>query len=311
MNNHLTSIFSRAFVAAYVIGGYIRYYSGRISARTAIGALLVLTMIVGLSLNFYMKPEINGNDALNRGYDLANSGQLNAAHKSFEEAYQVFRDQNYGRGMFVALGKLGEIDERLSNPHEALFHYDAALRLAKQYDDTGAQISLFKKHADIKLRLNRFDAARAHLYDALKIAQDTGNHEQVGLLFTRVGNLERNIGNDRRARFLYRQASDTYQNQPSIAGQANLNWNLGILEAGLENYDTALREYITARELYKTINDTYREAIVVHHMARLEKKLGTERNAGALYNEAATLYASIGKNEEVKSLKVEAGGLIL
>ncbi len=311
MNNHLTNIFSRVFVAAYIVGGYIRYYSGRITARVAVTIILVLTMIAGLTMNFYMKPQINGNDALNKGYDLANSGQLNAAHKSFEEAYQVFRNENYGRGMFVALGKLGEIDERLSNPHEALFHYDAALRLAQQYDDTDAQISLFKKHADIKLRLNRFDAARAHLYDAIKIAQDTENHEQVAFLFTRVGNLERNIGNDRQARFLYRQASDTYENKPNLAGQANLNWNLGILEAGLENYDAALHEYITARELFKTINDTYREAIVVHHMARLEKKLGTERNAATLYNEAATLYASIGRSEEVKSLKNEAGGLIL
>jgi tetratricopeptide (TPR) repeat protein len=310
MSNHLTALLSRAFVAAYVVGGYVRYYSRRISLRTFIIISLIIAMIAGLTANFLLKPQMNGNDALNRGYDLANNGQLNAAHKAFDDAYQIFRKESYGRGMFVALGKLGEIDERLSNPREALFHYDAALRLAQQYNDTGAQITLFKKHADIKLRLNRFDAARAHLYDALKIAQDTENHEQVGLLFTRVGNLERDIGNDRRARFLYRQASDTYQNQPNTAGQANLNWNLGILEAGVENYDASLREYITARELYKIQNDTYREAVVVHHMARLEKKLGTERKAAAYYNEAATLYASIGRNEDVKSLKTEAAELL-
>lgn len=311
MNKPVTAIFSRAFIAGYVLIGYIRHYITRVAPQTAITVTVIVILLSGVAINSYLKPRITGNDALNRAYDLKNAGRLNAAHKSFDHAYQIFSSENYGRGMFVALRNLGEMDQRLSNPQEALFHYDAALKLAQQYNDTNAQIDLFVKHADIKLLLKRVDAARAHLYDAIKIAQDTQNNNVIGALFTRVGNLERDIGNDRRARFAYRSAMQHYAEHQNIKGQANLHWNIATLDSILENYDDAITGYVTARDLFKTGNDIYGEATVVKHMARLEKKFGSEQKAASYYNEAATLYASIGKNEEVISLRNEAAGLLL
>lgn len=311
MSNQANTIFSRAFVALYVLYGYLRHYMSRISMRSFVAGILVFALLFGYGINLFLTPKLSGNDALNRGLDLRNEGRFNAAHDAFEQAYQIFREEGYGRGEYITLRHLGETDLIRSNPQEALFHFDQALRLAQNYNDLDAQISLFIKHADIKLRLNRFDAARAHLYDALKIAQDAGKNNDVGMLFTRVGNLERDIGNDRRARFLYRQAMESYLAEKNINGEANLRWNIAILESGLENYQNAINGYLAARELYKTGNDTYGEANVLRDMARLEKKLGSERMAATYYNEAATLYASIGRTNDVNALKNEAAELLL
>lgn len=311
MSNTIAVIFSRAFVAVYVILGYLRHYAARVSLPSALTGALIVMLIAGFSLNMYMTPKPSGNDALARGLDLKNAGRFNAAHDAFEEAYEIFKVENYGRGQYVALRNLGDMDLVRSNPTEALYHFDLALRLAQQYNAIDEQIYLFIKHADIKLKLNRFDASRAHLYDALKISQETGQYDKVGMLFTRVGNLERDIGNDRRARFSYRNAAQNYAEHRNTKGEAALQWNIAVLESNLENYDAALAGFIGARELYRSDNDTLGEATVITHMARLEKKLGSQQQAAAYYNEAVTLYSSIGKNEEVSAIRNETADLQL
>ncbi len=309
MSNALSAFFSRAFVTLYVVYGVFRHYVARLTWRSVVTGLLVFAMVTGILLNTLLKPAPSGNDALERGYDLRNAGRFVAAHGEFEKAYEIFRTEDYGRGMFVALRALGETALIRSNPREALLYFDEALRLAQAYNDNNAQISLFIKLADIKLRLNRFDAARAHLYDALKIAEDDGQFEKTAAIFTQVANIERHIGNDRRARWLYRRAGDIYADHPNLMGEAALQQDIGLLESGLENYDAAMVNFNAAQQLFKSAADIDGEATVFVNMARLEKKLGSAQQAAAYYNEATTLFASIGKTDEVEALRIEANGL--
>lgn len=306
MKKTKSHIFNQLFVALYVVMGYTKYYCRHITWKSAATASFGGVLIISLLIYFGTPPK-NGNAALNDGYEFQNQGKIKQAHASFQQAYEIFNEQRYGRGMFVSLNAMGDIDLTNNNYTEALTHFDGALRLAKQYGDQKSQIRLFKKHAEVKLKMGRINAARAHYYDAIKIAQDEKLNRDIGSLFTHVGNLERDIGNDQKARFSYRNAMKSLETANYVEEEAHLHLNMGTLDGGLDNYQAAISSYSIARKLFKQRGSVFNEATTVTHMARLEKKLGSPEKAVNYYNEAATLLASIRSSKALQSLKNEAG----
>lgn len=218
-----SQIFSRLYVGFYVIIGYCGYFLRSIGPKSIVGGISALALLLGVVFTLDTDPSLSGNDALNKGYDHQNSGNINDAHSSFELALDFYEEKQDRRAMLHTLRLLGDSDLSLNKHDAALYHYEGALRLAQQLDFKKSQINLLAKHGDVKLRIGRVNAARAHYYDAVKISQDINSFDDTGALFTKVGNLERDIGNDRRARFAYRSAMENYADHSNTLGKATLH----------------------------------------------------------------------------------------
>lgn len=309
MNRLIINTFNKLFIAFYVATGYLRHYLIQITLRRALTALVIFSVLVGLILNFEIQQNMTGNDFLNQAYDHQNANRNILAYASFEQALAEFNVEKNARGILVTTNILGDMDMERQNYNVALGNYDTALRFAQFLDYKQSQINLLKKHAEVKLKLDRVNAARAHYLDAVKIAQDNNLIEEQGILFTSIGKLERDIGNDRRARYAYRNALKAYGDNEGLKGQAALHWQMADLETSLENYDTALSSYHLARDIYRTKNNIYDEANIIKMIARAENKRGQIKKAQSFYNEAATLYASIGKQDDLNSLKNELNSI--
>ena len=311
MKRLIVNTLNKLFIALYVAAGYLRHYITRLTMRRAITALMIVFVLIGLVLNFEQQKSMTGNDYLNQAYDHENANRQTLAYSSFQQAFTAFNQEKNARGILVTSSKMGDIDMSKKNHNIALKHYDNALHFAQFLDYKPSQINLLKKHAKVKLELGRVNAARAHYLDAVKIAQDTQNNEEQGILFTSIGNLERDNGNNRRARYAYRNALKAYNGREELEGWATLHWQMANLETSLENYDTALSSYLIARDSFRTNNNIYNEANVTKSLARLGNKRGEIEEAKNYYNEAATLYASIGKVEELDNLRDEISSLNL
>lgn len=305
MKSLFLNTFGKIFIAVYVTFGYLRHYLSELTLKRVLTALVILSLLFSVVLNFKFNDNMKGNDYLNQAYDYQNSNRNILAYKSFEQARIAFNEGKNARGILVATSNLGDIDMNNENYTAALGNYDTALRFAQFLNYQPIQISLLKKHAQIKLKLGRVNAARAHYLDAIKIAQDINDIEEQGILFTNIGNLERDNGNDRRARYAYRNALKAYGDNEVLKGQASLHLQLANLETSFENYDTAITSYIIARNIFRVNNNTYDEANIIKQMARLETKRGQIEQAEKYYNEAATLYTSIGKTEDLDNIKNE------
>lgn len=311
MKSLFLKTFGKIFIAVYVTFSYLRHYLSELTLKRVLTALVILSMLFGFILNFKINDNMTGNDYLNQAYDNQNANRIILAYKLFEKARVAFNEEKNARGILVATSNLGDIDVNNENYTSALSNYDTALRFAQFLNYEPSQINLLKKHAHVKLKLGRVNAARAHYLDAIKIAQDTDDIEEQGILFTSIGNLERDNGNDRRARYAYRNALKAYGDNKGLKGQATLHWQLANLEAVFENYDTAISSYIIARDIFRVNNNIYDEANIIKQMARIETKRGQKDQAENYYNEAATLYASIGKIEDLDNLKSEINSLEL
>ncbi|HRW30014.1 MAG TPA: tetratricopeptide repeat protein, partial [Emcibacteraceae bacterium] len=101
-----------------------------------------------------------------------------------------------------------------------------------------------------------------------------------------------------------------YGTHANNKGEATLTWNVAALENKLNDYENAQIAYGRARDLFKLSGDIFNEATVVKHLARLEKNNGKTDEAAKLYNEAATLYTSIGNKKALADLKSEAEQLL-
>lgn len=311
MKQLIINTFSKIFVAIYVTFGFLRHYLKTFTIKRALTIFVIFCTLLSLVFDYNTRGKLTGNDYLNQAYDHQNANRPLRAYSSFQKALKAFNDEKNARGILVSSSFLGDIDMENGNYSVALGHFDNALRFAQFLDYQPSQINLLKKHASAKLKLGRINAARAHYLDAIKIAQDLNDIEEQGILFTNIGNLERDIGNDRRARYAYRNALKAYGDNEGLKGQATLHWQLADLETSFENYDTALSSYLIARNIYRINNNTYNEANITLNMARLESKRGQVDKAENYYNEAATLYASIGKTEELNNLRSEINSLKL
>lgn len=278
----------------------------RLTMRVAGLAVMMILVVAGLLFNIPTpKTNIDGNDAMSRAIDHANAGRVEQAYKEYKTAYDIFNEQKNARGVFMTSYRMGNIDLDRNANRAALDHYNNALRFAQLLSYSAAQIDLFIKQGDLKLKMNRVDAARADYYNAINISREAKNQEQEAYAFTSVGNLERSIGNNRRAGFLYRNALKIYEENVGLKSEVRLRWHMASLATELENYDDALNSYVIARELFRTASNTFNEATVVAQMARLENKRGATELANAYYKEAEDLFSSIGDLKALESLREE------
>ncbi|MDG1707380.1 MAG: tetratricopeptide repeat protein [Emcibacteraceae bacterium] len=305
MKKAISYIISKLYVIYYVAHGYIRHYIRNADLKTVFLTLSIFSSGIFFTITHLASAALSGNDALSDGLNHLNNGNSAAAYVAFKSANEIFKEEKNTRGVFVTSKHLGDIDYDQQKYTKSLTHYDTALRFAQFLKYDQAQIAILRKHADVKLKLNRVNAARAHYLDAVKISQDMNSPENEGIMFTLIGNLERNIDNDRRALFAYRNALKAYEGNSGLKGEASLYWNYATLQTKTEDYDDAIVSFTSARDLYRRDNDTLNEATITKHMARLEVKRGLNDSATSLYNEAAILYASIGKTQELDALKIE------
>ena len=119
-----------------------------------------------------------------------------------------------------------------------------------------------------------------------------------------LGELERKLGRNDKAREAYAVARTLYEAVGNRLGQANVLMGLGELERKLGRNDKAREAYAVARTLYEAVGNRLGQANVLMGLGELERKLDRNNQAKKNFDQAAYMYEALGM-EESKELAVK------
>jgi len=154
--------------------------------------------------------------------------------------------------------------------------------------------SLMRRAARAR-RENRLDDARRDLVEAVERCRRGVPDAVLARALTRLGQVERDLGNDDAARQLYHEAVGIYRVEGDVLGLAHAVRHLGDIHQEAGRWDLAARCLEEALDLYRRNALTRRSdlANAVRSMAVHKEETGDLVQAKLLWEEARDLYASL------------------
>lgn len=151
------------------------------------GAITVLDKILGLLGD--EQPLQRAKVLSNKGFMLASMQGFEDAEEAFQQALEIFRDENSPVNMAIQIGNIGSINRDMGNYSKALGYYEEALAILTKHDykpaiaDQHSNIAYAcSQNGDGQKALAHFEQARevyVQLGDEHRAAQCTQNIEAI------------------------------------------------------------------------------------------------------------------------------------
>ncbi|MEB4592523.1 tetratricopeptide repeat protein, partial [Candidatus Thiothrix sp. Deng01] len=129
--------------------------------------------------------------------------------------------------------KLGDLESRLGQIEQARQHYDQAIELYQQEQAKLGLANALKALGDLESRLGQIEQARQHYDQAIELYQQEQAKLGLANALKALGDLESRLGQIEQARQHYDQAIELYQQEQAKLGLANALKALGDLESRL------------------------------------------------------------------------------
>ncbi|MQM27901.1 AfsR/SARP family transcriptional regulator [Glycomyces albidus] len=178
--------------------------------------------------------------------------------------------------------------------HELALVSGRALDAATREGDTVAQARALRDLGQTCSRLERFEAAHAHLTRALALSQDDGDergqahaHHLLGRLWRRQRRLPEALDATRRAHALFRSVGDR-------TGQARTLQAIGFHHLVIGEYAAALPYCEQAMDLFRALRDPISESAVRDDIGLIHHHLGDHPRAVAEFEHALARFRELG-----------------
>ncbi len=230
---------------------------------------------------------------------------LSAATDHLEQAYALSTAVDYEVGQANALNDLGLVARRRGDATAALDYLQRALALWEKMGDGREIGNTLYNLGYLHYLLRQDNAAALASYERalplLLAAGDLGNAANslngIGLVYRRVGNLEKAIT-------YFREALDLARRGDVERSAASATTNLAQVHQWRGELQVALELYLGALESFRRVDERLQEAETLQSLGSIYFDLGELDRALASYEEALRIY------ESAKMPQLEARSLI-
>ncbi|MEB3282951.1 MAG: CHAT domain-containing protein [Lyngbya sp.] len=223
-----------------------------------------------------------------KGTQLLNSGQFNAALKIFEQ--EVLKMLQGLSDPYARLAKAGTLNQiasayyHLGDYEKALDFYQQALNIYTQEENEQAQGVILTNIGALYGDLGQYQKALESHQQALALAKQVNDLKNQGKIFNNIGAIYKNLNQNQEALEFYQQALEIHRQCGDVGWQGTILNNIGLIYAELEQYDRAM--------------DSYQEALI------LAEQDGDRVTQGRILNNQGFIYSKLGDSQQaLKSLK--------
>jgi CHAT domain-containing protein/Tfp pilus assembly protein PilF len=210
------------------------------------------------------------------------SGQWQKALAAYEQSYALYREANNLEGQATTLAGMGALFLDMGQPELALGYYLQVLELRQQAGrQPKAVIAAHLGVGHLYSMLGDDENAQKEYQQALALSREIGDkHAETAALTALANTQARRLPTQ--AESLYRQALLVAQATSDQMGQANALLQLGVLYAGLNRGEEAIRCFEKALTLYRALGDRRGEMVALSNLGAAYVNRG-EKSKGADY----------------------------
>ncbi len=217
-------------------------------------------------------------------------GRYQRSADHHEQTLPLYRQLGDRASEARALGNLGATKTLLGEHRPAANHLQRALVLFRETGDHVGEAWVLNILGDVETRLGQYGPADDHLQRALTLARRSGHRTAEGWTLDSLGTLRARCGQPAQAAEYYRQALATFRETGEPDGEAATLNSLGEAAHPTE----AVTHHTAALTIAVDIGDREQQARAHTGLSRAHHALGNPTQARHHYQQALTLYTSLG-----------------
>ncbi len=169
--------------------------------------------------------------------------QIELAIKSWQQALEIYRQEQDNLGTTVVLSRLGLAVEAQENYSQAVDYFQQALTVVKQTENQQLKASILGNLGNNYLRLSNYPQALESYQASLVLWQELGNIAAEGLVLRGLGNVQIALGNYDKALDFHQQSLEIARSFDDTAGLIYSYNSIGAIYANQGNYSQAIQNY--------------------------------------------------------------------
>ena len=215
------------------------------------------------------------------------NGEAEKAIATWQEATQLYRQQNDAQGEASSLGNIALAYEALEDYRQAVAYLEQALAIANKLDNQQLTAGIQGNLGNNYLRLGNYPQAIAAYDKSLNLWQQLNNKAARGQVLRGMGNLQIALGNYQKAQKLHQDSLAIAKEFNDTSGVIYSQNSLGAIAANQGKYDKASQFYRQSLSAIEQLDDA---DLIQKLTAQTLNNLASTTHASENYNRALDYY---------------------
>ncbi len=238
-------------------------------------------------------------------------GREREAITTYNEALQVYEDNEDLEGRLVTLDMLSGLLARTDNAQAAVAHANQGLQLAEELDDADTEMHLLITLGDAHQELGETQEAVEAYESALSIARKRDDKQNESDILYKLGVAHLDNGDADHAIQTLEQANTLFKEQGKRAMEGHALGGLGTASAELARWSEAVNYHTSALHISREVKDTEEEALQLSNLGKALTEANRLPEALLRYRQALHVAYLTDKKDNIVSAVVELVTLML
>ena len=223
-------------------------------------------------------PKTQATELYQKGTQLLNSGQFQAALETFEEVLKTIRGLS---DRHARLGKAGTLNQiayayyHLGEYEKALNSYQQALNIYIQQGETWQeQGAILTNMGALYGDIGQYQKALESHQKALEVAGRVNDIQKRGEILNNIGAIYQNLNQNQEALNFYQQALEILRQVGDEGWQGTILNNIGLIHTELNQYQEAIESYKQALTLAEKDGDRIAQGRILNNLGLAWSKTG-------------------------------------
>src|SRR5919202_875154 len=203
---------------------------------------------------------------MKQGIEQYDTGQIDAASQSYQQALAIYREIKDRAGEGGALTELGLVDFALGNYQEAINRLELALPIAREVQNRFLEAGILNNLGPVYYETGNYPKAIEVYQQSLVIAKEIKNSGLEGQSLGNLANAYLALGEYGKALELYQQRLVLAREIKDRRGEGNVLGNLGAAYDKLADYSKAIEYYQQSLAIAREIKDRSGEAKALNNL---------------------------------------------
>jgi tetratricopeptide (TPR) repeat protein len=213
------------------------------------------------------------------------------ARADAERALAAARASGNSNGIVAALTDLGAAWVRSGEPARAIGSFEEALSLVQPLADPSREADVLGNLALANQALGRHPQAISYLNKSLELARQAGDRVEEKMALYRLGNVWVSLRDAYRSASFYEQALTVAKTVGDRQHEADINWQLAIINEEIGRHDQAVSRAQTTVSILKEIGHPHADWFA-QHIEQFQSG-GTRTGAASGLNALAALSGAL------------------
>jgi len=228
-----------------------------------------------------------------KGENLHEQGKYREAEFYYNEAYQLYQQYQDTAALIQVGMYYGEVLFTRSKYNKAIDLLNSVINVDHITRDT-LRGRMERTLGMVKEKIGRLEESVIHYENALKLARETNDSLMIGYTLQSIANNYRNIGNYSKSLSAFKETIPILEGIRNQGGLSSAYSNIGSIYRELLLYDQALDYLSKSLEIRKEIGDVNLLAKVYLEIGGLQKDLGNYDQALIAYQKSLEYYNKVG-----------------